>query len=61
MYMCAHTKCGSYSVFGKKGFTSFSLIAVSFDTTILLLTDRVMGLEQNYILALDQCEVRISP
>lgn len=61
MYMCAHTKWGAYSVSGKRVFTYFSLIAVSFDSTILLLTDRVMGLEQNYILDLYQCGIRICP
>lgn len=60
--MCVHTKWDAYSVFGKMVFTYFSLIAVSFDTTILLLTDRVVvGLEQNCILDLYQCEIRICP
>lgn len=61
MYMCVHTKCGAYSVSGKRVFTSFSLIAMSFDTTILLLADRVMGIEQNYFLDLYQCKIRICP
>lgn len=57
--ICVRTQCGGYSVLGKRVFT-FSLIAVSFDTTILL-TDRVMGLEQDYILTLYQCGIRICP
>lgn len=61
MYMCAHTKWDAYSVLGKMVFTSFFLVAVSFDTSILLLTDKVVGLEQNYILDLYQCEIRICP
>lgn len=59
--MCVHTKWDAYSVFGKTVFTYFSLLAVSFDTTILVLTDRVVGLEQNFILDLYQCEIRICP
>lgn len=61
VYVCHTHGCGAYSVLGKRVFTYFSLIAVSFDTTILLLTDRVMGLEQNSFLVLYQCEIRICP
>lgn len=58
--ICVHTPSLVLSVSGERDFTFF-LISVSFDTTILPLTDRVMGLEQNYILDLYQCEIRICP
>lgn len=59
MYVCAHTKWSVYSVSGKRVFTFF--LAVSFDSTILLLTNRVMAFEQNCILDLYQCGIRICP
>lgn len=62
MYMCAHTRSYVvYSVPGERGFNFFASIAVSFDATIWLLTDKVIGLEWNYFLDLYQCEIRICP
>lgn len=59
--VCVHTQSLVLTVFRGKGILLFSLISVSFDTNILLLTDRVKDLEQNYILDLYQCEIRICP
>lgn len=61
MYMCVHTVMLFIEFKGRGVLIFFSSIAVSFDTTILLLPDGVIGLEWNFFLDLCQCEIRICP